>query len=51
MICDHWVIQNKDSGEFETDEFGNVYHFSYYEEAVEYIEDHEMENVEVVPQF
>ncbi len=51
MICDHFVIEHTDSGEFETDEMGNAVYFSYYEDAAEYIKEHELEDVEIVAQY
>jgi len=51
MICDHFVIEHTETGEFETDGMGNTVHFSYYEDAAEYIKENELEDVEIVAQY
>jgi hypothetical protein len=51
MICNHYAICYKDKNSFVTDIFGAVEHFSSFEAAEQYIEDNELEDVEIVPQF
>lgn len=52
MIYDYWTIFHTDTSEFESDPIsGKVYYFSTTKEAENYIKEHELENVEILPQW